>query len=72
VSEELPEGWEQTYERYDGSTVVLDAEDGEHVWLAFLERQGDFPLMVGGYPTAQAAMAALDREYPMEKQHGEK
>lgn len=73
VSKELPEGREAVgsgFRRADGQcsiakTVSLGA-DAAVRWIAY----GRFCL--GYYSTPKRAMTALDREYPMEKQHGEK
>lgn len=77
---ELPEGWYRSqnlqpgleWVRTDYATVVtLNPTYGRRVYVAFPSMGLQLP-SIGTYATPLAAMAALDREYPMEKQHGEK
>lgn len=64
ANSELPDGWELFYERVDGSQVCPDTQGGTQVWLAFLERTQTTPVLIGTFPTANAAIQALDKQHP--------
>lgn len=42
------------------------------MWDGIIEGPGPFGYRVSRESTAEGAIAVLDRDYPMEKQHGEK
>lgn len=73
VSKELPEGWRKRhqafFERSDGAYVYYELDNLPYVRWVARQKNGH---ILRGYRTAKTARAALDREYPMEKQHGEK
>lgn len=75
VRKELPEGWTKQQGR------AWSREDGSAVWANRNKRYSAVPGGLSLHDTIRSlveyddpyeAIAALDREYPMEKQHGEK